>query len=287
MLLIKYLGGIKYQTRNGIVLRFTNRLILTEPNPKYSTYRTFTMIAPIIGITTYSRSEAGDYTLPGTYIDAVQQAGGVPVLLPPVQSSPARLLDVVDGLIFSGGGDIDPVRYGGEHHPAVYLVDADRDSFELDLAKAALTAAIPVLGICRGMQILSVASGAALIPHLPEVYGEQVIHRLDHPRRPIEHQVQVEAESRLAKILGAAEIPVVSWHHQAVQNVPVGWQVVATAADGLIEAMEYTQHPWMLALQWHPELSPNYPAHQRLFQNLIQAAAYPIQEAPSLSCPTT
>lgn len=227
---------------------------------------------PVIGITTYSRNEAGEFYLPGAYIDAVQLAGGVPILLPPNQPAPAQLLAVVDGLIFSGGGDIDPQRYDGEHHPSIYLVDAERDEFELALAKAAIASQIPVLGICRGMQILSVASGANLITHVPDVYGETVTHRLDHPRRPIAHDVQVQPHSRLATFLGKTDITVVSWHHQAIKAVPSGWMAIAHAKDGLIEALEHQHHPWMLAVQWHPELSPEDPTHQRLFQALVETA---------------
>lgn len=228
---------------------------------------------PIIGITTYSRSEAGEFTIPATYVDAVQLAGGSPILLPPNQPDPARVLDIVDGLVFAGGGDIEPEKYGGEHHHSIYLVDEERDDFELALAIAALSAQTPVLGICRGMQILSVATGAELITHVPDVYGEQVDHRLDHPRRPTKHPIQIQSESWLASIMQETEVTVVSWHHQAVKAVPSGWRPVAWAADGLVEALERENHPWMLAVQWHPELSPTDLAHQRLFQALVQAAS--------------
>jgi len=228
--------------------------------------------SPIIGITTYSRGEAGEFTLPGSYVDAVQLAGGIPVLLPPNQPDIDRLLDIVDGLVFSGGGDIDPVLYGGDHHPTVYLIDPERDEFELALAKGAIASTIPTLGICRGMQVLSVATGGALVPHVPDVYGETIAHRLDHPRRPIPHPVQVQPESRLAAIVGKTDISVVSWHHQAVKTVPDCWQIAAYAADGLVEALEHCQHPWMVAVQWHPELSPEDPVHQRLFEAFVQAA---------------
>lgn len=227
---------------------------------------------PVIGITTYSRNEAGEFNLPGAYSDAVQLAGGMPILLPPNQPAPAQILAIVDGLIFSGGGDIDPQRYDGEHHASIYLVDAERDEFELTLAKAAIASQTPVLGICRGMQILSVASGASLIAHVPDVYGKTVNHRLDHPRRPIPHPVQVQPHSRLARMLGETDITVVSWHHQAIKAVPHGWTAIAQAEDGLVEALEHQFHPWMVAVQWHPELSPNDPVHQRLFQALVKAA---------------
>jgi putative glutamine amidotransferase len=227
---------------------------------------------PIIGITTYHRNELGDFHLPGTYIEAVQRANGIPVLLPPTSGDLLPLLDRLDGLIFSGGGDIDPNFYNSVGHPSIYLVDAERDRFELALAIAALTVDIPILGICRGMQVLNVATGGDLFPHVPDYYGDRLLHRLDHPRRPIEHAVQLEPNSRLSTLVGASNIQVVSWHHQAVQTIAPVWQVVARAADGLIEAMEHQHHPWMIAVQWHPELSPDDPVHQRLFQALVSAA---------------
>jgi putative glutamine amidotransferase len=232
------------------------------------------MRSPLIGITTYSRSEAGEFTLPGAYVDAVQLAGGCPVLLPPIQADPAPILAALDGLIFAGGGDIDPQVYGGEHHHTIYLVDEERDTFELALAQQVLRSSIPTLGICRGMQLLSVASGASLIPHVPDVYGDTITHRLDHPRRPTEHPTQIQSNSRLATLLDTTNITVVSWHHQAVKTVPEGWNSAAHAADGLVEAVEHATHPWLFGVQWHPELSPADPAHQRLFQGLMQAAAH-------------
>lgn len=233
---------------------------------------TTTAPAPIIGITTYARNEAGEISLPGHYLDAVVAAGGIPILLPPHQTQVDRLLNVIDGLIFAGGGDIDPSVYGGQPHPSIYLVDGDRDQFELTLAQAALSANLPTLGICRGLQILSVASGATLIPHVPDVFGDAIAHRLDHPRRPIPHPVQLVAGSRLARMMDTPEAIVESWHHQAVSAIPPGWQAAAYAADGLVEALERVDHPWMLAVQWHPELSPHHPGHQRIFQALVTAA---------------
>ncbi len=243
-------------------------------------FQNATMQRPIIGITTYSRSEAGEFTLPGTYVDAIQLAGGIPILLPPNQPDPQRLLEIVDGLVFTGGGDIDPDRYGGPSHATVYLVDEERDDFELALAQIILTCQIPTLGICRGMQVLGVASGAELVTHVPEVYGATIAHRLDHPRRPIPHPVQVEPTSRLAQMLGAIDFDVVSWHHQAIKAVPVDWAAVAYAADGLIEALEHQQHPWLMAVQWHPELSPESPVHQRLFRGLVAAASAQMMVKP-------
>jgi putative glutamine amidotransferase len=227
--------------------------------------------APLIGITTHSRNTNNEVVLPGTYVDAVQSVGGNPILLPPTQSHLESLLDAIDGLILSGGGDIHPIHYNGEDHPEIYGVDDDRDTFEITLTKLALMRKIPVLGICRGMQVLTVATGGRLIPHVPEVFGDSIDHRLDNPRRPIPHEVEVLAESRLSELLGKTQMNIVSWHHQAVELHSDVWKLAARSNDGLIEALEHSEHPWAIALQWHPELSMQDPAHQRFFRSFIDA----------------
>ncbi len=226
---------------------------------------------PIIGITTYGRQESGQFCLMGTHVEAVRIAGGVPILLPPGEENLSTVLNLVEGLIFSGGGDIDPVTYGGLPHSTVYLVDQERDAFDLALAQLALQREIPVLGICRGLEVLIVASGGSLITHVPDEFGLDIAHRADL-RQPIEHSVQIKSSSRLAKILRTTEATVVSWHHQAVRTVAPEWQIAAYAPDGVIEALEHKHHPWAIALQWHPELSLNHPPQQQIFQSLIQAA---------------
>ncbi|HLO48859.1 MAG TPA: gamma-glutamyl-gamma-aminobutyrate hydrolase family protein [Kamptonema sp.] len=228
---------------------------------------------PIIGMTTYSRGPAGEFCLFGTYIDAVQRAGGIPILLPPNQVDPIRIFDAIDGLILSGGGDINPELYGDSSHPMVYSVNAERDEFELALAKSAFSANIPILGICRGMQMLNIASGGDLIIHVPDAYGTNVFHRIDEPTSPVEHYIKLEPNSYLEKIMETTEIPVISWHHQAVGKVAPGWRIAATAPDGLVEAIEHESHPWMLAVQWHPEMSPKCSVNSRIFQAFVKAAA--------------
>jgi len=227
---------------------------------------------PIIGITTYGRQQTGQFCLMGTHVDAVRLAGGIAILLPPGESNLAAILELVDGLVFSGGGDIDPATYKGSPHPEIYLVDPERDSFELGLARAALKAGTPMLGICRGLEILIVASGGTLIPHLPDTYGTTVTHRADLSH-PIEHSVDVDPKSKLATILGETKPIVVSWHHQAVGTITPEWKVTASAADGVIEALEHQHHPWAIALQWHPELSLNHPVQQSIFQALVAVAS--------------
>ena len=226
---------------------------------------------PVIGITTFGQNEYGNYCSHHAYVEAVRLAGGLPVLLPPGEPDPAAILNVVDGLIFTGGGDIDPATYNGALHPTIARVDPQRDAFELTLARLVLNTDIPVLGICRGLEVLVVTSGGTLVSHIPDEYGEVVEHTKDRIHTS-EHRVQIMPESRLATMIGTTEATIVSWHHQAARTVPPGWRVTAYAADGLIEALEHEHHPWAIALQWHPELSLNDPLQQRIFQALLKAA---------------
>ena len=236
------------------------------------------MLAPIIGITTAGRTESGHYQLHQTYLSAVRQAGGVPILLAPGEDRCDRLIEHLDGIIFTGGGDIHPECYDGKPHPTIAKMDLERDRFELDLAQRAIQADLAVLGICRGMQVLSIVSGAMLIPHVPETFGNTVSHveqqQPDDLPTPTRHPVILEPGSVLSSIVDQREIEVVSWHHQAVPTVPPGWQVAAHADDGLIEAVEHMAHPWAIALQWHPELSaPDDPHQQAIFRAFVHAAA--------------
>ena len=230
------------------------------------------MKPPVIGITTYGRDERGRYTLPSEYVDAVQRAGAVPVLVPPVVEHAARYLELVDGIVLAGGGDMDPAHYGGDAHETLYGVDRARDALELALARLIVERRQPTLAICRGMQVLNVALGGTLIEHLPAAVGEQVLHRAP-PREPVPHAVQVKPGSRLAQVAGLVECAPMSWHHQAIREAAPGLEVVATAPDGTIEAVELKGHPWLLAVQWHPELTAaRDPAQQRLFDALVAAA---------------
>ena len=232
------------------------------------------MTPPLIGITTYGRDPAKGFSLPAEYADAVRRAGGIPVLVPPGEPHLAELLSRLDGLILTGGGDLDPDLYRGSKHETIYNVDAERDATEIALTKQAVNSGVPTLGICRGAQVINVALGGTLIEHLPDVVGESVQHR-SPPRQPALHPVTVQPASRLAEILFCpAEINPASWHHQAIRQAAPCLAVVAQAPDGTIEAVEMLDHPWLIAVQWHPELTASDdPTQQRLFDDLIKAAA--------------
>jgi len=209
---------------------------------------------PVIGVTTYARDEANRFTLPSEYVDSVRRAGGLPVLIPPGEKEIDGLLASLDGILLAGGGDIAPEYYGGRHHETIYSLDPERDRTELEIAKRVIDSGMPTLAVCRGCQIVNIALGGTLHEHLPDVVGEKVLHRLP-PREPTPHAVTVDAESELAGILGAVEISPASWHHQAIRDVGRGLKVVAQAEDGIVEAMELPEHPWMICVQWHPELT--------------------------------
>ena len=229
---------------------------------------------PLIGISSYGRAgKRQTFSVPCEYVDVVRAAGGVPVVLPPVEGEAPEALDAVSALILPGGGDVDPAHYGGRHHEANYDISLERDHFELMLARAAVARRdLPVLCICRGMQLLNVALGGDLISHIPDHYGEQVIHR--HPERmPVPHPVRLDPTSRLARILDTTDLVVQSVHHQAVGQLGRGLRAVAWSPDGVIEAIEAEDHPFVIAVQWHPELdalSDRRPL--RLFEHLVELA---------------
>ena len=227
------------------------------------------MARPLIGITTYGRDAAGSYSLPACYVDAVRRAGGSALLLAPGDSIvPAPLA----GLVLAGGGDLDPALYGGKSHPTVYMTDAERDDSELALIRSAIDRGLPPLCICRGLQVLNVALGGTLVAHLPERVGARLAHRVP-PRNPAWHGVAVEPDTRLAEIIGPAPSPGASWHHQAIDRLGRELRVTARAADGTIEAVELPDHPFLVAVQWHPEITAaDQPDHQALFDALVEAA---------------
>lgn len=235
------------------------------------------MSAPRIGITTYGRGGPGTlegrYNLPAKYVDAVRRAGGLPLLLPPGETRVEEALALVDAVILTGGPDVEPARYGGTNHPKVYGVDPERDTSEIELVRAAARDGRPTLGICRGCQVINVALGGTLIEHLPDLVGESVLHR-GPEREYVPHLVHVDPRSRLARILGTTDPSPASSHHQAIRRPADGLSIVARAPDGTIEGVELRGHPWLVAVQWHPEHTAGEDAvQQRLFDQLVAAAS--------------
>jgi putative glutamine amidotransferase len=227
---------------------------------------------PVIGITTYvtpakwSWWELEAALVPVEYVRAVEQAGGRPLLVPPSEQGVEETLDVVDGLIFSGGSDLDPDLYGQESHPATVGVRADRDRAELTLLSAALERDLPVLAICRGSQVLNIARGGDLVQHLPDVVGDE-----KHKHTPgtfADHDVTLEHGTRLEKLLGD-RAPVKSHHHQGFGRIGDGLRVAAHAEDGTIEAVEAPDRRFALGVLWHPEAGEDL----KLFEALVEEAS--------------
>ena len=239
------------------------------------------MRRPLIGITTYHRETSGRdrFTLPSAYVDSLRAAGGLAVLIAPGDEAPEELLVRLDGLVLSGGGDLDPASHGGGAHARTYSVSPERDRFELALLRGALERGTPTLAICRGMQILNVALGGDLHPHLPEVVGDTVVHRISQTEAA-SHPVRLEPGSALAGRLGATGLAAVpSWHHQALRRLGSGLRPVAWAPDDVIEAVELSGEPQLIAVQWHPELAGAAAQGRGLFALLVSSAAVHAQRA--------
>jgi gamma-glutamyl-gamma-aminobutyrate hydrolase PuuD len=227
---------------------------------------------PVIGITTYAEEATwGRWTepaafIPLAYVRAVERAGGRALLVPPVADGTDDTLDVLDGIIFSGGGDLDPETYGAEAHAETNEVSPERDNAELALLQAALARDMPVLAVCRGSQVLNVARGGDLVQHLPEIVGHDR-HRHEEGLMA-DHEVRVETDSRLGSILGDSA-PVKSSHHQGFGRIGDGLRESAWAEDGTIEAVEDPSHRFALGVLWHPEEGEDY----ALFAALVEEAA--------------
>jgi Predicted glutamine amidotransferases len=231
---------------------------------------------PIIGITSYAQpAKWGAWELPAAlvplyYVDSVEQAGGRPLLVPPSVDSVEETLDVLDGIVFSGGIDIDPARYGADRHPSTDSAQERRDAGELALLSHALERDLPTLAICRGFQLLNVLRGGDLVQHLPESVGHEG-HR-ETLGVFSQHPVDVKEGTRLASILGARHESVRSSHHQGVGQVGAGLVESAWAEDGSLEGMEDPSKRFAVAVLWHPEMEDE---DKRLFEALVaEARAY-------------
>jgi gamma-glutamyl-gamma-aminobutyrate hydrolase PuuD len=225
----------------------------------------------VIGITTYVTRAQWSYwdeeavLVPAAYVQALERAGGRPVLIPPSEHGIEETLDAVDGLVFSGGSDLDPDLYDQEPHDETFGVVPERDRAELALLEAALARDLPVLAVCRGSQVLNVARGGDLVQHLPDLVGDE-----KHKHTPgtfADHDVTLQPGTRLASLLGD-HAPVKSHHHQGFGRVGDGLRVAAHAEDGTIEAVEDPSRRFALGVLWHPEAGEDL----KLFEELVDAA---------------
>jgi gamma-glutamyl-gamma-aminobutyrate hydrolase PuuD len=224
---------------------------------------------PLIGITTYVEPASWGHweqveaaLVPYDYVRAVERAGGRAVLVPPDDDDVKEVLDALDGLIFSGGNDLEPEGYGAAAHPATRGTNPERDRGERALLDAALERDLPVLAICRGFQVLNVARGGDIVQHLPDLVGHEE-HR-EVKGEFSEHAVRVDPTSRIGEVRG----PVKSHHHQAVGRIGSGLREVAWAEDGTVEGLEDPDKPFAVGVLWHPEAGED----QRLFERLVEAA---------------
>jgi putative glutamine amidotransferase len=233
---------------------------------------------PVIGISAFPRvveTVTGPtllHTSSRHYVESVVRAGGVPVILPVIdpEDVPAAL-SAVDGILVTGGGDVQPSRYHAQPVSETRNVDPLRDAFDIALLKAAIESDVPVLATCRGMQVLNVALGGSLVQHVPTVTGQNH-DRWDHWHDGV-HKVKIEPDSHLAEALGCTEVLVNSLHHQAVCDAAPGTRAVAWAEDDTVEAIELPGSPHVVAVQWHPELLEDLPEQQGLFRQLVEQAA--------------
>jgi putative glutamine amidotransferase len=243
-------------------------------------------MSPLIGIPCHAliRAETGRpiYANNRAYVHAVESAGGVPILIPMVNDLNilTALLTRLDGLLLPGGIDLHPNRYGEEVHPLTEEADLELDEFEITLASWAFREDIPVLGVCRGMQLINIALGGSLYQDIDEQYTDSIGHtHRNLPRTHLAHRISVDPGSRMEKILGTREVWVNSLHHQAIKEPGKGVRVTGRAPDGIPELLEVTGYRFVMAAQCHPEeIYSIEPAFARLFSAFVQASDSPLAE---------
>jgi putative glutamine amidotransferase len=236
------------------------------------------MERPVIGLCTaleqarWSVWDQQAVLLPRNYVDAVQLAGGLAVLLPPdprLLEHPGEALELIDGLLLAGGADIDPSTYGQPAHAETVDTVLERDLFEIALVRAAVERDLPVLGICRGMQLINVALGGTLNQDLPEHFGHQEHRRVLGSFDGSDHDIELTPDTLAMRVIEAPRHGTKSHHHQGVDRIGEGLQVSATSAmDGLVEAIERPEGSFVLGVQWHPEADALSP----VIGSLVQAA---------------
>lgn len=253
-------------------------------------------VSPLVAITTSEVRQSTGVTLTRhgeppqyemalglKYLAAVEAAGGVPVVVPPLHSpATAPLLDHCSGVLLSGGPDVEPSAYAARVHPESGPYEPVLDEFELSLARAADERGVPVLAICRGLQLYNVARGGSLHQHLPDVVGERIAHRQTQANTEITHWVSIRQGSRLAAVVGKQRMKVNSFHHQAVDSLGRGLVPTAWASDGTIEGLEDPARDFAVAVQWHAECLVGRPDQAALFKAFVDAAARFAQTGASL-----
>ncbi|MCS7385251.1 MAG: gamma-glutamyl-gamma-aminobutyrate hydrolase family protein [archaeon GB-1867-005] len=234
---------------------------------------------PIIGITCSYDWNKGYFRLNRAYVTAIERAGGVPIILPSISPDNIReIVGIVDGVLLSGGVDIDPHLYGEKPIHKMGKIDPDRDLFEIELTKEVLRRELPLLAICRGIQVLNVAAGGTLYQDIESQVKGSIKHKwhtpsgLDAPPSYPTHIVKIKAGSMLHKIFGKQELRVNSFHHQAVKDVGKKFIATAWAEDEVIEAIEYTGSSFILGVQWHPEWMMNSEM-MKIFEEFVKRAA--------------
>jgi putative glutamine amidotransferase len=213
------------------------------------------------------------YYIDRNYMRRIEAAGGVPVLLSHAENDAIRDYYVrsLDGLLLTGGEDVDPVRYGQELVSPDFGVALERDAFEFDLFSAFFLTGKPIMAICRGFQMVNVALGGTLIQDIPSTTGA-THHAQTLPTSMVSHRVQLDEQSVVARVLGSSEVGVNSHHHQAIDIVADGLRITGRAEDGIPEAFEHVDHPYLMGVQWHPErLESQQELHQQLFYDFVQA----------------
>ncbi len=245
------------------------------------------MSLPLIGVTTSRvKNSKGSPSLMvmETYSHAVSQAGAAPVMIPLGVTTEVlqNILERLDGVLFTGGGDVRPQVYGSQNHPKVTFIDDDRDRMELDLFHLLMTSGKPFLGICRGIQLINVALGGTLYEDILDQRPGALKHdQSRNARNYLAHAVELTEASRLSCILGASQVKVNSLHHQGIRDLAPGLMVSAYAPDGLIEAFEVPGYSFGVAVQWHPEWLQEHQPMQNLFQTFAQAAAGQYSASPT------
>ncbi|MBI4476490.1 MAG: gamma-glutamyl-gamma-aminobutyrate hydrolase family protein [Acidobacteria bacterium] len=224
------------------------------------------MSRPRVGITRCSKLD--------DYVTSIHKAGGQPIVLEH-DADPNRMIEQIDGLVLTGGADVDPARYDETPHPQTYGIDETRDAFEFELTERALATDLPVLAICRGMQLLNVAAGGDLVQDIPSQLETPVRHSVDSRPDAVAHPVRIERDSVLARLIGHRSDPetcdVNSRHHQSVRRVAPGFHVSATSPDGVVEGIEKPDAPFCIGVQWHPENFHRTGEFDSLFENFVEA----------------